>query len=78
MNAARRAKAILFDPAAEWARIEQETGDPAFVLSQYVAWVALVPAVFGFIGASVIGEVMPGAGVLRAPIFNGLFGAIFG
>jgi len=78
MNAARRAKAILLDPAAEWARIEQETGDPAFVLSQYVAWVALTPAVFGFIGASVVGETVPGAGTLRAPIFNGLFGAIFG
>jgi hypothetical protein len=78
MNAALRAKAILFEPAAEWVRIEQETGDPAFVLSRYVAWLALVPAVCGFIGASVIGETMPDAGTLRASIFNGLFGAIFG
>ena len=78
MNAARRAKAIMFDPAAAWAQIEQESGDPAFVLSQYVAWLALIPALFGFIGATVIGEAMPGGGIGRASIFNGLFGAIFG
>ena len=74
----RRATAMLFDPAREWAHIEQESGDPAFVLSRYVAWLALVPAVSGFIGASVIGETAPGAGILRASVFNGLFGAIFG
>jgi hypothetical protein len=78
MKAARRVQAILFDPAAEWTKIEQESGDPAFLLSQYVAWLALVPAVFSFIGASVVGETMPGGGISRAPIFNGLFGAIFG
>jgi hypothetical protein len=78
MNAARRAKAMLFDPAATWLRIEEESGDPAFVLSQYVAWLALIPAICGFIGTSIIGEVMPGGGVLRASVFNGLFGAIFG
>jgi hypothetical protein len=78
MNAARRAKAIVFDPAAAWVEIKQESGDPAFVLSQYVAWLALVPAVFGFVGASLIGETVPGGGIARESIFNGLFGAIFG
>jgi hypothetical protein len=78
MNPALRAKAILFDPFAEWARIEQETGDPAYVLSRYVAVLALVPALSCFIGVSVIGVIAPGAGVVRTPIFNGLFGAIFG
>jgi hypothetical protein len=77
MNAVLRAKAILIDPLIEWARIEQETGDPAFVLSRYVAWLALVPAAFSFVGASVVG-VAVGGGILRAPLFNGLFGAIFG
>lgn len=78
MNAALRAKAILFDPAAEWQRIEQENGDPAFILSHYVAVLALIPAVFSFVGASVVGVVVAGGETLRAPIFNGLFGAIFG
>jgi hypothetical protein len=78
MNVALRAKAMLFDPLLEWSLIEQETGDPAFVLSRYVAVLALIPAVFSFIGTSVIGVVVPGAGTVRMPVFDGLFGAIFG
>ena len=78
MNAARRALAMLVDPGAEWASIESEAGDPAYVLSRYVAVLALVPAVFGFIGVCVVGVIVPSAGMVRAPIFNGLFGAIFG
>jgi hypothetical protein len=78
MNVALRAKAMLIDPLVEWATIEQETGDPAYVLTRYVALLALVPAVFGFIGISVIGVVEPGAGTVRTPVFDALFGVIFG
>ena len=40
---------------------------------------ALVPAVCGFIGACVIGVVVPGTGRgARVRLFDGLFGAIFG
>jgi hypothetical protein len=78
MNALRRAIAILADPAAEWAVIAQEPGDPAVILSGYVAMLALIPAVFGLIGSSVVGVVMPGAGLVRAPFAQSLFGAIFG
>jgi len=78
MKAALRAKAILLDPSAEWTMIERESGDPAYLLSRYVAVLALVPAVCGFIGASVIGMVVPGTGLVRASLFDGFFGAIFG
>jgi hypothetical protein len=78
MNAALRAKAILIDPLAEWAAIERESGDPAYLLSHYVVWLALVPALSGFVGVCVIGITVPGGGVVRAPLFDGLFGAIFG
>jgi hypothetical protein len=79
MNAASRAKAILVDPTAEWTAIEQEAGDPAYVLSHYVVLLALVPAIFSFIGVCVIGVVVPGgSGIVRASLFDGLFGAIFG
>jgi hypothetical protein len=78
MTAASRAKAMLIDPFAEWMLIERESGDAAFLLSRYVALLALVPAVFGFIGASIVGAEVPGVGSVRAPIFDGLFGAIFG
>ena len=78
MNAGRRAMAILVDPAAEWASIAREPGDPAYVLSRYVTVLALVPAAFSFIGASIIGAREPSVGIVRAPVVNGLFGAIFG
>lgn len=78
MNTASRAWAMLVDPLAEWAVIDKETGDPAFLLSRYVAVLAFIPALFGFIGASVIGVTVPAAGVVRAPLFDGVFGAIFG
>ena len=77
MSSALRAKAMLADPRAEWARIAAETGDPAFLLSHYAAVLALVPAVFGFVGTSLIGVVVPGQGVARMPVFDGLFGAVF-
>jgi len=78
MNAALRARRILLDPLAEWAAIEQETGDAAYVLSNYVAVLAIVPAAFSFVGASLVGVHVPGVGTVRAPIVDGLFGAIFG
>jgi len=77
MNVLRRAVAILADPAAEWAAIEKESGDPAHLLSGYAAWLALIPAVFGLIGSSAVGVVVPGVGLVRAPLINGLFGAVF-
>ena len=77
MNPLRRAKAMLADPFAEWALIERESGDPAYLLSRYVAVLALIPAVSGFLAASVVGAVVPGVGLVRANLFDGLFGAIF-
>jgi hypothetical protein len=78
MNAAWRAQAILADPPAEWAKIEAESGDPAYLLTSYVAVLALVPAVFAFVGACVVGAVLPSGETVRAPILEGLFGAVFG
>jgi hypothetical protein len=78
MNPELRAKAMLIDPFAEWAVIERESGDPAYLLSRYVAVLALIPAVFGFLGACVVGGVVPGIGVVRASLFDGGFGAVFG
>jgi hypothetical protein len=77
MNLALRAKAMLADPFAEWARIERESGDPAYLLSRYVAPLAVMPALFGFIGACYVGAIVPGTGLMRANWFDGAFGAIF-
>ena len=59
MNAALRAHAILADPAAEWRKIEVEPSDAAHLLTSYVALLALIPAMSGFIGACVVGIVVP-------------------
>jgi hypothetical protein len=77
VNAILRAKALLADPFGEWTRIAQEPDDPVYLLGRYVAVLALVPAVFGFIGACAIGVIVPGAGTVRAPILDGCFGAFF-
>jgi hypothetical protein len=78
MNAAVRAHAIVADPMAEWAKIETESGDAAYLLTGYVTLLALVPTIFDFVGACVVGVAVPGTGIVRASIVDGLFGAIFG
>jgi hypothetical protein len=78
MSPLRRIFAILADPAGEWAVIEKEPGDAAHLLRGYVALLALIPAVFGLIGACVVGATVPGVGLVRAPLAAGLFGAVFG
>ena len=78
MHRVLRPIAILTDPLAEWRRIEKEAGDPFHLMISYVAALALIPAVFGFLGACVIGVVVPGTGPVRASLFDGVFGAVFG
>ncbi len=77
MNALRRIFAILADPATEWAAIGKEPADAAYLLTRYVAPLALIPALFGLIGACVVGAVVPGAGLVRSPPAAGLLGAVF-
>jgi len=78
VNVLARATALIIDPASEWPVIEQQSDDAAYLLSRYVAPLALIPALCGFVGACVIGVVGPRGTVARAAIFDGLFGAIFG
>jgi Yip1 domain len=78
MNAVLRMVGALFDPAAEWQWIEKEPGDAIYLLAYYVAPLAILPAICGFIGGCIIGAVVPGVGTVHLPIFDGLLGAIFG
>ena len=77
MNAVARVKAILIDPAAAWRGFEKDIGDPAYLLSRYVAVLALSPALSSFVGATLIGVVAPSGTILRTDLIGGLFGAIF-
>lgn len=78
MTAALRAAAIMVHPRNAWQAIERESGDPVYLLGRYVAVLALIPALFGFIGVCLVGADAPGIGVARASLFDGLLGAIFG
>ena len=78
MKGVWRVIGILTDPFAEWARIEVEPGETIALMIGTVAPLALVPAVFGFVGACIIGAVIPGKGEVRAPILDGLAAAFFG
>ena len=78
MNVAVRAHAIMIDPPTEWAKIDAEPGDVVTLLTSYVAPLAAIPALSSFIGACVVGVVVPGVGTVRASILQGFFGAAFG
>jgi len=77
MNLAARVKNILFSPDSEWQAIEHESGEPAFLFPRYVAILAVIPAITGFIGMSLIG-VRVSAGTFRVPILTGLLSAVIG
>jgi hypothetical protein len=71
-----RVKAILLTPNSEWLAIEREPGDPAYLFANYVAILAAIPAVCGFIGTSIIGTGLPIVGTVRVGIIAGIASAI--
>jgi hypothetical protein len=71
MNLVARVQAILLKPKTEWPVIEREPGEVGFLFTNYVAILAAIPAVCGFVGASIVGV----AGY-RAGLFSGLLSAI--
>ncbi len=73
MDLVSRVKGILTDPTAEWRRIEAEPASTGALLKNYVAILAAIPAVCGFIGASIIG-----VGPIRTPFVQGLVSAVGG
>lgn len=66
----QRVKAILLTPQTEWPVIAREPGETSLLFTRYVAILALIPAVAGFIGTSLIGR--------YTPVFSGLISAIVG
>jgi hypothetical protein len=63
-----RVKAILLTPQTEWPVIAREPDDTATLFSRYVAILAAIPALAGFVGMSLIGRYVP--------LFPGLMSAI--
>ncbi len=71
MDIVGRAWNIIVHPIAEWRAIDDEPSTPAEILKGYVAILAAIPAVCGFIGGSIVG-----VGFYRVPFFLGLASAI--
>ena len=77
MDLVERVKAIVLKPDAEWPVIAREPGDVQFLFTNYVAILALIPAIAGFIGTWLIGPVAS-SGLMRPPFFAGVFAALLG
>ncbi len=76
MDIVERVKAIILTPKTEWQAIEGEPCDAAYLFTNYVAILAAIPAVCGFIGMSIIGIGLPMIGTYRVGIVSGLVSAI--
>jgi hypothetical protein len=76
MDLVERVKAILLTPKSEWPVIARESGDPTYLFTNYVAILAAIPAICGFIGGSIIGTTLPVVGTIRVGIVAGLVSAI--
>jgi hypothetical protein len=74
MDLVTRVKGILLSPAAEWTTIDSEPATTASIYTGYVIPLALIPAIAGFIGASIIGYGILGSHI-RVSIGTGLSGA---
>jgi hypothetical protein len=71
----QRIKNILIDPDAEWLVIENEPGDVRTLFTRYVAILAVIPAICGFIGSSIIGFSVS-VGTFRVPLLDGILNAV--
>jgi hypothetical protein len=69
-----RIRNIVVDPRGEWPLIATEPGDPMRLFVGYVAVLATIPAIAGFIGSSLIG-VSVSVGRLHDPLLFGLLRA---
>jgi hypothetical protein len=74
MDIVDRVKAILLTPKSEWLVIERESGDPTYLFTNYVAILAAIPAVCGFVGTSIIGRAA--IGTVRVGIVSGIAFAV--
>lgn len=71
-----RAKAVLTQPKLEWPVIAQEPATVADLYKGYIVLLAAIPAVAGFIKASILGISIPFAGTVRVGFGTGLTGMV--
>jgi hypothetical protein len=72
-----RAKNICLSPATEWPVIAAEPTTTGTLITGYVAPLAAIGAVAGFLGGSIIGQTLPFLGTYRSSFATGLVFALF-
>ena len=77
MGIVDRVKNICLAPSTEWPVIAGERATTGELLTGYVAPLAAIGAVAGFIGGSLVGRSLPFIGSYRVPVMTGLVGAVF-
>ena len=77
MSLVDRAKNICITPKTEWPVIAGETTSTGNLMTGYVAPLAIIGPIAGFIGGSIIGHSLPFVGTYRTPILAGIGIAIF-
>ena len=79
LDIVQRAKAMVLSPAAEWRVIEPESGDPGYLIVNYVAFLAAIPPASIFLRGLLFGWRGPRMGFHHFHhfgFFSGLFGAV--
>ena len=77
MNLVQRVQDMLLKPKETWSVIEAEATDVKTIYTQYLVFLAAIPAVATFIGMSVFGMGMFGA-TIRVPFLSGLMNLVVG
>jgi hypothetical protein len=77
MNMIDRVKNIVVTPATEWPVIAEEPGSTGSLIAGYVAPLAAISAVAGFIGGSIVGRSGIFTGTYRIPFTLGLALAVY-
>jgi hypothetical protein len=77
MNLVQRVQDILLKPKTTWPEIEAEAGDVKSIYTNYLVFLAAIPAVATFLGLSVFGMSFLGA-TIRVPFLSGLVNLVVG
>jgi hypothetical protein len=76
MALAQRVMTVLTSPERAWRVIDGERGNIRALFGDYVAYLAAIPAVAGFIGMSIVGFTVPSVGTYRVGVVAGLLAAL--
>jgi Yip1 domain len=77
MAIADRVTNICLTPTTEWPVIAAEPTSTGSLITGYVAPLAAIGAIAGFVGGSVIGRSLPFIGYYRVPLTSGIVYAVF-